>query len=86
MPPFPWPRSQRLNSLLIGNGTIYDRDLAALTSIFAEWTSSDSFHTWVNKLRNGLGLPRLDSSTILEDHARDFIFGGGGLDWIITND
>src|SRR5262249_12144335 len=74
------PRSD----LLIGNSTIYDHNLAALMSVFAEWTSSDSFHTRVNKLKNGLGVPRLDASTVLEDFARDDLFGDGGLDWLYS--
>jgi phosphodiesterase/alkaline phosphatase D-like protein len=70
--------------LLIGNSTIYDRNLSALMSVFTEWNSSDSFSTRMNKLRNGIGVPRLDSSTVLEDFARDDIFGGGSQDWILA--
>jgi hypothetical protein len=52
-------------------------------SIFSEWTSSDSFPTRVNKLRQGLGVPQLDASTVLEDFARDHLFGEGDMNWLI---
>src|SRR5262249_11679847 len=74
------PRSD----LLIGNSTVYDRNLSALLSVFAEWTSSDSFSVRMNKLEQGLGVPRLDASTVLEDSARDDVFGEADLDWFFA--
>ena len=72
------------SDLLIGNNTVYDRNLSALMTIFAEWTSRDSLPTRMQKLRTGLGVPRLDASTVLEDSARDDLFAEGEMDWVFA--
>jgi phosphodiesterase/alkaline phosphatase D-like protein len=77
-------RGGQRGDLLIGNSTTYDRNLSALMSIFGEWSSNDSFSVRVNKLRNGSGVPRLGAGTVLEDSARDVIFGEAGQDWVFA--
>jgi uncharacterized protein (TIGR03118 family) len=77
------------DDLLIGGSTLYDVNSAALLQILNEWTSTDSYNTRVDKLRNGTGgLPILDATTVFDDGVRDQLVGGPGLDWFFagTND
>ena len=68
--------------ILIGGQTTHDSNSAELLAILAEWTSSDSYATRVDKLRNGTGgLPALNSTTVLDDGVADHLFGGFGQDW-----
>ncbi len=73
------------DDLLIGGATVYDGNVPALLQILAEWTSSDSYTTRIDKLRNGTdGLPKLDSTTVLDDGAVDTLRGNQGLDWFFA--
>jgi|GEM_PF-534177 len=73
------------DDLLIGGSTTHDGDTAALLQILDEWTSTDSYATRVDKLRNGTdGLPKLDATTVTDDGLRDFLMGGPGLDWFFA--
>lgn len=75
------------DDLLIGGSTTYDTNTAALLQILTEWTSTDSYSTRVNKLRNGTGgLPMLDATTVSDDGVRDQLIGGPGMDWFFTGD
>jgi Ca2+-binding RTX toxin-like protein len=68
--------------ILIGGQTTHDSNSAELLAILAEWTSSDSYATRIDKLRNGTGgLPALNSTTVLDDGVADHLFGGFGQDW-----
>src|SRR5262249_22553453 len=70
--------------LLIAGNTIYDADPVALLRIVAEWSSPRSYAHRVARLQNGVnGLPRLDASTILDDHALDQLYASQDLDWLI---
>ena len=44
--------------ILIGGETTHDDNPADLLAILAEWNSSDSYATRINKLRNGTAFPR----------------------------
>jgi uncharacterized protein (TIGR03118 family) len=73
------------DDILIGGSTSFDADPASLLQILDEWTSTDSYATRVDKLRNGTGgLPKLDPTTVTDDAVRDLLFGGIGLDWFFT--
>ena len=73
------------DDLLIGGTTAYDNDVPALLQILAEWTSTDSYATRIDKLRNGTdGLPKLDATTVLDDGAVDTLHGNQGLDWFFS--
>jgi uncharacterized protein (TIGR03118 family) len=73
------------DDLLIGGSTTHDGNVASLLQILDEWTSTDSYATRVDKLRNGTGgLPKLDATTVTDDGVRDFLMGSSGLDWFFT--
>lgn len=77
---------QNNSNIAISGTTIYDDNLDALSAIFAEWTSSDSFDVRMNKLRNGKdGLPALDSTTVFDDGRVDELFSylAEGEDWLL---
>jgi uncharacterized protein (TIGR03118 family) len=77
--------SQQNDDILIGGSTAYDGNSVALLQVLAELNSTDSFKTRIDKLRNGTnGLPTLDSTTVLDDGARDMLQGGPGLDWFFA--
>ena len=67
--------------ILIGGETTHDDNPADLLAILAEWNSSDSYATRINKLRNGTGVAALNSSTVIDDGVADGLFGGAGQDW-----
>jgi uncharacterized protein (TIGR03118 family) len=69
------------DDILIGGTTTHDDNNADLLSILAEWNSSDSYATRIDKLRNGTGVPALNSSTVVDDGVADGLFGGAGQDW-----
>jgi Ca2+-binding RTX toxin-like protein len=73
------------DDLLIGGSTVHDNDSLALTQILAEWASSDSYNTRIDKLRSGAGgLPILGATTVIDDGALDILLGGQGLDWFFA--
>jgi Ca2+-binding RTX toxin-like protein len=73
------------DDLLIGGSTNYDDNDSSLLQILAAWTSTDSYNTRVDNLRNGIGgVPVLNSTTVTDDHTRDRLFGGPGLDWFFA--
>ena len=75
------------DDLLIGGSTVHDNNTTALLQILAEWTSSDSYDTRIDKLSSGAGgLPALNSTTVLDDAVRDVLHGGDGLDWFFAGD
>jgi uncharacterized protein (TIGR03118 family) len=70
------------SDILIGGSTTHDDNNADLLAILAEWNSSDSYATRIDKLTNGTGgLPALNSSTVVDDGVADQLFGGPGQDW-----
>jgi Ca2+-binding RTX toxin-like protein len=75
-----------LDDILVAGSTAHDEDDEALQAILAEWTSSNSYTTRVNNLRNGGGANGafvLDDSTVIDDGVKDSLFGDGGLDWFL---
>jgi hypothetical protein len=73
---------------LIGGYTKYDSNPTALAYIMAEWDSSDSYSTRVNKISNGGGLNGsyvLNSTTVFDDGMPDYLYGGAGLDWYFAH-
>jgi uncharacterized repeat protein (TIGR01451 family) len=74
------------DDILISGSTADDENVDALTAIQAEWTSSNSYTTRVNNLRNGGGANgafTLDDTTVIDDSVSDTLFGNGGLDWFL---
>lgn len=67
--------------ILIAGTTAHDANDIALSQIAAEWSSGGSYATRINKLRNGLGVPNLDATTVFDDGVSDVLFGGAGRDW-----
>ncbi|HJZ93684.1 MAG TPA: TIGR03118 family protein [Gemmataceae bacterium] len=69
------------DDILIGGSTTHDADPAALLKILDEWTSTNSYATRVDDLRNGTaGVPKLDATTVTDDGLKDLLLGGIGLD------
>jgi Ca2+-binding RTX toxin-like protein len=79
------------DDIVIGGNTDFDANDAALSSILAEWTSSRSYDTRVNNLRNGSGGGGvnddifLDSTTVHDDAIEDSLNGKGDLDWYLAS-
>jgi hypothetical protein len=74
------------DDILIAGPTTHDEDDPALQAILAEWTSSNSYATRVNNLRNGSGANGvfvLNSSTVSDDGLTDILWGDSGLDWFL---
>lgn len=70
-------------SILIAGSTSYDHNDSALSTIMAEWGSSDSYATRVAKIGNGTlaGGVKLSTSTIVASKAVDQLFASTGYDW-----
>jgi hypothetical protein len=76
--------------ILIGGTTSYNNNLTALAYIMAEWEQTNvSYATRVGqldgKLNTGLnGSYLLNSRTVSENNATDWLFGGAGMDWFLA--
>ncbi|WP_397570756.1 beta strand repeat-containing protein [Schlesneria sp. T3-172] len=74
------------DDIVIGSFTVYDHDLAALSTIIAEWQSADTFEQRVSKLRSGVGqngsIRLVADATVLNDAAPDVISGGASKNWL----
>lgn len=72
--------------IVIGGFTDFDNNFAALSSILAEWQSSNSLDVRVNHLRNGGGLNKTNvlvaDQTVHNDAANNAIYGGAGPNWL----
>jgi hypothetical protein len=74
------------SDLLIGGSTDFDANVAALSAIMAEWTSSDSYTTKVARLMGtqsggANGTTVLTSATVHNNNLASTLTGGAGLDW-----
>jgi Ca2+-binding RTX toxin-like protein len=82
--------------ILIGGTTAYDTSDAAMAAVMTEWTSTRrSFRQRTERLDAGIAHPTLgwiqlrrslapgDGLTVLDDGARDVLFGGSGSDWFL---
>jgi hypothetical protein len=78
--------------ILIGGRTTFETDIAFLTSISAEWQSTNTYNVRVNHLRGtvGGGANGTDflvsaagptQTVVLDDGAVDTLDGGTGVDW-----
>jgi hypothetical protein len=76
-----------LDDLLIGGTTSYDTEagLASWQQIAAYWAGTDSYSTRVTKLKNGTGVPRLDSTTVTGNGGGNTMTGMGELALIYTD-
>jgi CSLREA domain-containing protein len=73
---------------LTSGSMTYDKKLAALEAVMAEWGSTDSYTTRVNDLQNGgglNGLSLLNTSTVHDNGLADSLFGttGSAFDWFL---
>jgi Ca2+-binding RTX toxin-like protein len=79
--------------ILIAGFTLYDGNAAALSAIFAEWTSNNSYAARVANITGGTGLTqgfRLwgadgANQTVFNDNDHDVLAGGAGIDWFFAN-
>ncbi len=77
------------DDILVAGSTSHDEDDEALRAILAEWTSTHSYTTRVDNLRNGggqNGIFTLDDTTVSDDGLKDTLYGDGGLDWFLFGD
>lgn len=79
------------DDILISGGYYYSvsnpsSSLSALTSIQAEWTSSDSYATRQSSLVASLLKPADPNKRVADDGVVDQVFGQGGDDWFIVDD
>ena len=73
------------DDLLIGGATAYDDEVTALVQILTAWTSTDAYDVRVATLQAGVGgVPKLDSTTVLDDGERDVLRGHAGRDWFFA--
>jgi hypothetical protein len=80
-------QSGSAGDILIGGTTSYDSNVTALAYIMAEWDSSDSYSTRLNKLGKGGGLNGsyvLNGTTVSENGTTDSLYGGAGVDWFFA--
>jgi Ca2+-binding RTX toxin-like protein len=77
-------------AILIGGTTDYDANVPALLALMKEWGRADvDYNTRVKHLNATLsgglnGSYRLSKTTIHDDSAIDYLYGGAGLDWFFV--
>jgi hypothetical protein len=79
-------------AILVGGGTIYDSDLAALDAILNEWASGSTYLNRINHILNGSGgvngTYRLDHTTVLDDLVVNVLANSAatdsGLSWFLV--
>jgi Ca2+-binding RTX toxin-like protein len=81
--------------ILIGGTTVYDANNAALRAIMSEWNANRPFAMRTRRLNAGINSPTAgqiqlkrstapgDGLTVLDDQARDVLFGGWSSDWFL---
>src|SRR5262249_16748532 len=68
--------------ILIGGRTTHDGNTAELLQILGVWTSADTYANRIDAIRNGTGgVPKLDTTNVIDDGVFDLLLGGPGLDW-----
>jgi len=79
------------SDILIGGTTTYDKNLAALDAVLAEWDSSDSYSTRINKIMSGITVGSstyaLKASTVTPDSSANTVKDGSGStqnNWFIV--
>jgi hypothetical protein len=77
------------NDLLVGGALTFQDDLAAMSSILAEWTRTDvSLADRMNHLTNGGGLNGtnvINSTSLVNDKQRDVLQGTPCADWLVSD-
>jgi len=72
------------DDILIGGSTTHDGNPAELGAILNVWSGTDSYAARVAAIRAGTGgVPKLDSTTVIDDGEADLLVGGQGQDWFI---
>jgi hypothetical protein len=72
--------------ILIAAQTVHDEFDAALRAILDDWTSATSIESSQERLIHGLdGLPKLNSSIIIDDAALDKLLTDLRSDWVLWN-
>jgi Ca2+-binding RTX toxin-like protein len=75
-------------SILIGGTTIYDNNETALQAILGEWASNNPLDVRIAHLWAGVGSDGsyrlVKGDTVLDDGARDWLFGGPDNDWFFA--
>jgi hypothetical protein len=66
------------DDILIGGITAYDTDLTALLNIINYWNGPDDYTTRVDKLMAGVGVPRLDATTVTSNGGGNTLTGHNG--------
>jgi len=73
------------DDILIGGRTTHDGNQTELSQILTAWNAADSYTNRVTTIRTGAGgVPKLDSTTVIDDGIRDDLFGAAGLDWFFA--
>jgi Ca2+-binding RTX toxin-like protein len=80
-----WLAGDGNGDVLLGGTTLYDSAPQSLRAILAEWNAGGSIDQRIGHLTNGGGLNGsivlTKGTTVLDDGARDLLFGGSGGDW-----
>lgn len=80
-------KGQAHDDILIGGTTNHEDSAAALAAILSEWISSRSYAARVANIRSGGGRTggfALNSGTVHDDSARDFLSGDSHQDWFFA--
>src|SRR5207253_7688024 len=77
-------------AILIGGTTDYDANVPAVLAVMKEWGRTDvDYNTRLKHLNGTLGgglngSYRLTKTTVHDDNAIDYLYGGAGLDWFFV--
>jgi hypothetical protein len=73
--------------LFVGGTTIYDTQagLASWQAIAAYWAGSTPYATRASNVINGVGVPRLDATTVTGNGGGNYLREGGGLGLVYTD-
>ena len=67
--------------LLIGGPTSYDASESDLWAVLAEWSVGTNIDDRMRRLTDATGPRLIKGETVLDDAARDTLYGGSGSDW-----
>ena len=73
------------DDILIGGNSVYDEDIDMLQEILTAWSSTDSFETRIETIRNSSFIATLTSQQIVGDEEVDFLTGGASSDWFLPD-
>jgi hypothetical protein len=77
---------QNGDDILVGGQTSFDANIAALSAIIAEWSSTRSYSERIANLTGGglLGGADLNAGTVSDDGSVDALTGGRATDWFFA--